>query len=108
MLQIRYNMQREDITLTYGRCEIINWPDFNNEIHALPEQISKQDAAMTYNGSLYIDKKLGTDRFGKYEADLKHCTCPSFVKDGLPCMHMYLIAFYSKAIKINRFLHFTK
>lgn len=62
---------------------------------------------MTYNGSLFIDKKLGTGRFGKYEADLKHCTCPDFVKDGLPCMHMYLIAFYSKSIKINRFLHFT-
>ena len=107
MLQIRYNMQREDITLTYGRCEIINWSDFNNEIHALPEQIKKQDAAMTYNGSLFIDKKLGTGRFGKYEADLKHCTCPSFVKDGLPCMHMYLIAFYSGAIRINRFFHFT-
>ena len=35
----------------YGRCEILNWPDFNNEIHALPEQIIKEDAAMTYNGS---------------------------------------------------------
>ena len=84
----------------YGRCEILNWPEFNNEIHALPEQIIKQDAAMTYNGSV--------GRFGKYEADLKHCSCPRFVKDGLPCMHMYLIAFYSNNIKINRFLHFTK
>lgn len=92
----------------YGRCEILSWPDFNNEIHALPVQIAKQDAAMTYAGSFYIDKKLATGRFEKCEADLRHCTCSSFVKDKLPCKHMYLIAFYSKAIKINRFLHFTK
>ena len=62
--------------MTYGRCEILNWPEFNNEIHALPEQIKKQDAAMTYAGSFYIDKKLATGRFEKCEADLRHCTCP--------------------------------
>ena len=83
----------------YGRCEILNWPEFNNEIHAMPDQIAKQDAAMTYAGSFYIDKKLATD--------LRHCTCSSFVKDKLPCKHMYLIAFYSGAIRINRFFHFT-
>ena len=27
--------------MVYGRCEILNWPEFNNEIHALPEQIQK-------------------------------------------------------------------
>ena len=87
----------------YGRCEGLGWPDFDNDVHALPEQIQKQDAAMKYNGSFYIDKKLATGRFEKCEADLRHCTCPGFAKDGLPCIHMYLIAFYSKAIKINRF-----
>lgn len=62
----------------YGRCKVLSWPDFDNNVHALPEQI------------------------------IKHCSCPGFAKDGLPCMHMYLIAFYSKAIKINRFLHYLK
>lgn len=78
----------------YGRCEIINWPDFNNEIHALPEQIIKQDAAMTYNGSLFIDKKLGTGRFGKKEQllqlidnmpDYKIGYILAFVKGPLAC-----------------------
>lgn len=87
----------------YGRCEVLSWPDFDNDIHALPDQIQKQDAAMKYNGSFYIDKKLAAGRFGKYRASLKQCTCPEFESSKLPCTHMYLIAFYSKAIKINRF-----
>lgn len=68
----------------YGRCEVLSWPDFDNDIHALPDQIQKQDAAMKYNGSLFIDKKLGIGRFGKHKADMKHCSCPGFAKDGLP------------------------
>lgn len=92
----------------YGRCEVLSWPDFDNDIHALPDQIQKQDAAMKYNGSFYIDKKLAAGRFGKYRASLKQCTCPEFESSKLPCTHMYLIAFYSKAIKINRFLHYLK
>lgn len=92
----------------YGRCEVLSWPDFDNNIHGLPSQIQKQDAAMTYDGSYNIDKKLAIGRFGKYRASLSQCTCPEYNFIGLPCTHMYLIAFYSNAVKIKRFFHFTK
>ena len=92
----------------YGRCEVLSWPDFDNDIHALPDQIQKQDAAMKYNGSFYIDKKLATGRIGKYRERIKLCTCPEIENSKLHCPHMYIIALNSKANKINRFLHYLK
>ena len=85
--------------MDYGRCRIlIDWPDWDYEIHNDKAQIERQGWAMNYPFSFEIDKENKTAQFSStsdlpyYNTSLTSCNCGDFEKRKLPCKHIYRLA----------------
>ncbi len=72
-----------------------NWDE---EVHADPEQITRKNRAQNEAMrvvSLDCEGMTGTvrarDLSTVYEVSTTGCSCPDFKKRGLPCKHMYLL-----------------
>lgn len=74
---------------------LVKWDE---TIHALPEQMSRQERAK-HDGMKVLDVNFsdGTgairsaDGKATYHVTLEDCSCPDFQKRGLPCKHIYLL-----------------
>lgn len=77
--------------MTFG-----NWPE---EIHDSDKQKKKMESAASAKLTPVepLDRKNGTAVFsgksGVYKTALDVCPCGSFIRDRLPCKHMYRLAY---------------
>ena len=85
----------------YGRCRMLKpWPQWDNAVHDVPDQVLRQGDALRYPFSFAIHPEDESGDFSSadypdvycYHTTLASCTCAWQQAHHTPCKHMYRLA----------------